>query len=230
MDDDFSFDFTFADTFSLDEGDELETGRTLNKPLLYARQAAKRRTIAAQKQENLARLMPALPPPDTDLIVLGSAEGRENARSGLIDSGAFDFGSFIPHGVKLLGNHAVTCYCSTWVLNRQHVEMFADLLDSGRLAALHVLSDPFLKRRHTSAVYGQLVNVIQSHPPSRLKLFPNHARILSMCDADGARFLSVQGSSNLTAVQRVENYHISTAPEVYHFYVTAFFERMLNGS
>ena len=95
------------------------------------------------------------------------------------------------------------------------------------LAALHVLSDPFLKRRHTSAVYGQLVTVIQAHPPSRIKLFENHAKILCLSDPDGSRFLSVQGSSNLTAVQRVENYHISSAPDVYRFYVEQFFERML---
>lgn len=228
MDDEFSFDFALSDTFSLaDDGDELETVRGLDKPLLFARQAAKRQTIAAQKQENLARLIPTLPPPDTDLIILGTAEGKESARTGLIDSGAFDFGSFIPHGVELLGNQGITCYASTWVLNRQHVEMFCDLLDSGRLAALYVLSDPFLKRRHTAAVYGQLVTVIQARPPSRIKLFPNHAKILAMCDPVQSRFLSVQGSSNLTAVQRVENYHVSSVPEVYHFYRTQFFERML---
>lgn len=210
----------------LADGYELETTRQLHRPLLYARRVEKRRTIAAQKAENLARLIPTLPPPDVDLIVLGAAEGRENARTGLIDSGAFDFGSFIPHGVELLGNEAVTCYCSTWVLNRQHVEMFTELLDTGRLAALHVLSDPFLKRRHTSAIYGQLVTLIQSRPGCRLKLFNNHAKILCLSDAAGARFLSVQGSSNLTAVQRVENYHVSSAPEVYQFYVSEFFEPM----
>lgn len=225
--DDFSFDFAFDTSSFDDDGDELETARTLDAPLLYARHAAKRQTIAAQKQENLARLMPTLPPPDTDLLILGTAEGKENVRTGLLDSGAFDFGSFIPHGVELLGGHGITCYCSTWVLNRQHVEMFTDLLDAGRLAALHVLSDPFLKRRHTSAVYGALVTTIQAHPPSRLKLFENHAKILCLAAPEGSRFLSVQGSSNLTSVQRVENYHVSTAPEVYHFYVEQFFLRIL---
>lgn len=203
----------------------------LENPLIHARQVHLRQTVRAEKEANLAQVVTALPPPDTELYIIGSAEGREHSRYGHILANAFDFGSFIGHCINLLLAETgqpggVTLYVSTWVLNRDTVQMFDDYLNDGRLSSLHVLADKFLKRRHIAAVYGQLVEVIQAHPGSRIRLNPNHCKIL--CLTVENRYVSITGSANLSAVARTEQYNLCTAPDVYRFYVDEFFEPLLS--
>lgn len=221
-----SFDW-LADDYSL------ETPDALNNPLVASRQVAKRRGIIAAKQENLAKVVTCLPPTDTDLFIIGSADGREHSRTGHITANAFDYGSFIPHCIDLLLTETgqpggITLYVSTWVLNRDTVQMFTDELDTNRLHSLHVLADKFLKRRHTAAVFAQLTEMIQAHPPSRIKLAPNHCKILCMSVA--GRYVTITGSANLSAVARTEQYNLTTAPEIYRFYTEQFFEPIFTGS
>lgn len=235
FDDDLNFDWldiddTLAegDSFDwLDEDYSLETSEALNSPAVYARRVARRRGIMADKEQNLAQIVTALPPDDTDLFIIGSAEGREHSRTGHITAGSFDYGSYVGHCINLLlaetgEGGGVVLYVSTWVMNRDTVLMFADNLRAGRLASLHVLADKFLKRRHTSAIYAQLVELIQAHPGSRIRLAPNHCKILCMSVA--GRYVSITGSANLSAVARTEQYNLSTAEAVYRFYVDQFFE------
>lgn len=218
----------------LDDDYRLEVaaqGVFMDDPLVHARQVQRRQTVMAEKEQNLAKVVTALPPMDTELYIIGSAEGREHSRSGHILANSFDFGSFVGHCVNLLldetgQRQGVTLYVSTWVLNRDTVLMFNDYLNDGRISALHVLADKFLKRRHTAAVYGQLVEVIQAHPPSRIRLAPNHCKILCMTVA--RRYVSITGSANLSAVARTEQYNLTTAPDVYRFYVNEFFEPIFN--
>lgn len=215
----------------LDEGYSLESPIALENPLIMARKVSRRKTVMAEKEQNLARIVTKLPPLDTDLFIIGAAEGKEHSRTGHILANAFDFGSFVGHCVNLLlaetgQRQGVTLYVSTWVLNRDTVLMFNDYLNDGRISALHVLADKFLKRRHTAAVYAQLVEVIQAHPPSRIRLAPNHCKILCMTVA--RRYVSITGSANLSAVARTEQYNLTTAPDVYRFYVNSFFEPIFN--
>lgn len=215
-----SFDWLGDDTPS-------ESPAALDDSIAHARRLSRRRMMIAEKEQNLARLVTELPPPDTDLYIVGNAEGREHSRTGHITANSFDFGSFVGHCVDLLLKDTVqaggvTLYVSTWVLNRDTVQMFADNLDAGRLANLHVLADKFLKRRHTAAVYAQLVEVIQAHPGSRILLAPNHCKILCMSVA--GRYVTITGSANLSAVARTEQYNLTTAPDVHQFFVERFFE------
>lgn len=209
----------------------LESPIALENPLIHARQVQRRQTVMAEKQQNLAALITSLPDPGTELYIIGSAEGREHSRTGHILANSFDFGSFVGHCIDLLLAETgqpggVTLYVSTWVLNRDTVTMFSDYLADGRLSSLHVLADKFLKRRHTAAVYAQLVEVIQAHPGSRIMLNPNHCKIL--CLSVGGRTVSITGSANLSAVARTEQYNLTTAPDVYRFYVEQFFEPLFN--
>lgn len=221
-----------SDSFAwLEDGYSIESPLALENPLIHERKVQRRQTVLAEKQQNLARIITALPPPDTELYIIGSAEGREHSRSGHILANSFDFGSFIGHVIDLLLAETgqpggVTLYVSTWVLNRDTVMMFDDYLNDGRLSSLHILADKFLKRRHTAAVYGHLVEVIQAHPGSRIKLNPNHCKILALTVA--GRTVSITGSANLSAVARTEQYNLTTAPDVYQFYVDQFFERLFS--
>lgn len=220
------------DAFAWLEDDyQIESPLALENPLIHARKVQRRQTVMAEKQQNLARIITALPPEDTELYIIGSAEGREHSRSGHILANSFDFGSFIGHVIDLLLAETgeaggVTLYVSTWVLNRDTVMMFDDYLNDGRLSSLHILADKFLKRRHTAAVYGHLVEVIQAHPGSRIKLNPNHCKILAL--TVGGRYVSITGSANLSAVARTEQYNMNTDPTTYFFYVEKFFERLLS--
>jgi hypothetical protein len=227
MNDDTSHTST-ADSFAwIDDDSAGETPNALDNSIIHTRQVSNRRTMIAEKEQNLARLVTELPPPDTDLYIVGNAEGREHSRTGHITAESFDFGSFVGVCIDLLLKDTrqaggVELYVSTWVLNRDTVQMFADNLDAGRLSGLHVIADKFLKRRHTAAVYAQLVEVIQTHPPSRILLAPNHCKILCMSVA--GRYVTITGSANLSAVARTEQYNLTTSPDIHDFFVTQFFE------
>jgi len=211
----------------LEDGYSLETPDALDNPLVASRKVAHRRGIIADKQQNLAKVVTCLPPTDTELYIIGSADGREHSRTGHITANSFDYGSFIPHVVDLLLTDTgqpggVVLYVSTWVMNRDTVLMFNDELGSKRLDSLHVLADKFLKRRHTAAVFAQLTEVIQAHPGSRIRLAPNHCKILCMSVA--GRYVTITGSANLSAVARTEQYNLTTDPAIHDFYVQQFFE------
>lgn len=217
-----------GDSFAwLDDEYSTETPNALDASISHTRKVSHRRTMIAEKEQNLAALITELPPPDCDLYIVGNADGREHSRSGHITANSFDFGSFVGVCIDMLLKDTgqaggVELYVSTWVLNRDTVQMFADNLEAGRLSGLHVIADKFLKRRHTSAVYAQLVETIQAHPPSRIILAPNHCKILCMSVA--GRCVTITGSANLSAVARTEQYILTTSPDVYAFFVRDFFE------
>lgn len=216
------------ENYDFDAPDPTMASEGLTTSLAFERKVNRRATLASLKKDNLAKLVPVLPSPDSDLHILGNGEGAETAR-GIIDSGKFDFGSFIPHLVGLMGNKDITCYCSTWVMNMAHVEMLLGMLQRGELATLSILTDPFFKRRHTSSIAAQLVSGLSAFGErGRILFFKNHAKILCLSNADQTAFVSVAGSSNLTSVQRVENYVLSTAEDVYRFYTVQFFEAMFS--
>lgn len=105
----------FSDNGDGDDQDgdgELETARTLERPLIRARKAKRREFVNGQKRQALNELIPTLPPPDTDLYIIGNGAGAEIKHG--INPLAFDFGTFIPHVVRMLGDRQCVGYISTW--------------------------------------------------------------------------------------------------------------------
>ena len=222
------FDFPdLPDLFGpLDDAPEYETVRQLAAPRRYARRVAKRVFINGLKKEALTELIPTLPPPDVDLYVMGNGSGAE-IRHGL-NPQAFDFGTFIPHLVDMLGAQGCTAYVSSWTMNENHIKSMGAMLDDGRLANLTVFSDPYFARR-TPANYAQLMTIVQKHAPrARYLSFKNHVKAICITSADAQRFVTVTGSANLSAQPRCEQYVLSTAPDVFQFFVDEFFEAMIN--
>lgn len=214
------FDFVFRDDNLPDPNAELETTRQLPTPRRMARRAAKREFINGLKRQALNELIPQLPPPDVDLYVIGNGAGAE-IRHG-INPLAFDFGTFIPHVVKWLGT-GCTAYVSTWTMNRNHALNLIEMLDDGRLARLTVLTDPYFKRRE-AAVCAELILGLQRYPGrTRFLAFKNHVKAICIANADATRFCTITGSANLSAQPRCENYVLTSAPEVYRFFVEHFF-------
>lgn len=219
------FDWLDGDVF----GDETEheTARQLSKPLLHARKAKRREFITGLKREALTELIGELPPPDTDLWIVSNGSGAEKKwHTGGIDVQAFDFGSFLPVLVKMLGDRDVIGYVSTWTMNAQHGKNMIAMLADGRLAALTVFTDPYFSRRE-AVVYAQLVTGLQRYPDrGRYLSFKNHVKSIALAAPDG-RTCVIVGSANLSAQPRCEGYVLSTAPDVYQFYRDEFFEAML---
>lgn len=206
---------------------ELETSRQLSRPKSHAKKAAKREFINGLKKQALTELIPSLPPPDVDLYVIGNGAGAEQ-RHGL-NPQAFDFGSFIPHLVEMLGGQGCTAYVSSWTMNENHVKNMGQMLNDGRLEYLTVCSDPYFQRR-TPSIYAQLVTAIQRHAPrARYLAFKNHVKVIALANADNTRFCTITGSANLSAQPRCEQYVLTTAPDVYRFFVDEFFGEMFNG-
>src|SRR5690606_32966382 len=126
-----------ADSFDwLDSGQPIEVEAVLTSPAIAAHRVEKRVTQMAAKEQNLAKLITSLPPPDTDLFIIGTADGREHSRSGHLTHGSFDFGSFVGVCIDLLlaetGAASAVLYVSTWVLNRDTVLMFKEGLEAKR--------------------------------------------------------------------------------------------------
>lgn len=211
----------------LTSGDELETARQLDRPKIHRHRIDRREFISGLKKEALDTLIPELPPPDVDLYVIGNGSGAE-IRHG-VNPLAFDFGSFLPHVVRMLGDQGCTAYVSSWTMSELHVKTMIEMLADGRLDRLTVFADPYFARR-TPAIYAQLVTGLAAYPGRGQYLaFKCHCKIIAIADHEAKRFCSISGSANLSAQPRTEQYVLTTSQDVFDFYRVEFFEAMLNG-
>ncbi len=139
---------------------------------------------------------------------------------------AFEFGHFIPVLVDMLGGNGCTAYVSTWTANRQHVLNMLQMLDTGALKTLAVMTDPYFKQRE-AAVCNTLITGLLSRG-QRFICFKNHVKAVALESADGLRTCCVLGSANLSSQPRSENFTVSTDRGLYDFLRNEFFEVMLN--
>lgn len=217
-------DWMFDDTPpAAHDAPDLETPRALKKPALHYRKEARRQFVSGLKREALNILIPQLPPPDTDLYVISNGSGAE-IRHG-INPLAFDFGSFVPHVVRMMGDRDCIGYISSWTMNRQHAKTMLEMLDDGRLSALTVITDPYFKRRE-AAIAAELITGLLARG-QRFIAFKNHCKVIAISDPAGNTCV-ITGSANLSAQPRTEQYVLTTAPDVYRFFVDEFFEAMFN--
>lgn len=214
----------------LEDQANLETTKTLHRPVIHARLESKRQFINGLKREALTALIPELPPPGTDLYVIGNGAGAEKRwRPGGTDQEAFDFGTFIPHLVGLMGGHGCVAYISTWTMNRNHALNMIDMLEDGRLSRLTVFTDPYFKRRE-AAVAAELIQGLDRYPGrGQFLAFKNHVKVIAVATADENMTCTVTGSANLSAQPRCEQYILTTAPDVYQFFKCDFFGAMMDG-
>jgi len=195
--------------------------RQLSRPLVHARRLAKRRMVNGLKKQALTALIPTLPDVDTDLYVIGNGAGAEIKHG--INPQAFDFGSFLPHIVTLLGDRDCTAYVSTWTMARNHALTMLEMLDDGRLSTLTVATDPYFRKRE-AAICAELVDGLQRRGQTFL-CWKNHVKAICIA-SPGGRYCTITGSANLSAQPRCEQYNLTTSPDVYQFFVSEFFEEM----
>lgn len=211
------------DMFGWDEDTpKLHTSEQLPNHIVFERKPEKRRFLAGERRQELSEIMPILPPSDTDLYIVATGRGKRLETGDIVQS--FGFGAFVDYIVRIMGGSCIV-YISTWSMNTDHALMLPELLDSGLIKELHMLCDPsLLTRKH--AIAATIMEGIARHEGSRFKSFKNHAKIMCIKDEKSENYCTITGSANLSGTPRAENYTVSTAPEMYHFFINQFFEAM----
>ena len=221
----FDFNFDFSDSGeAVGVEHVVETTEQLPVPKRYdRRKIEKREYINGLKKQALTELIKELPPPDTDLYIISNGSGGTFKQAG--DPLIFEFGHFIPVLVGMLGGRGCIAYVSTWTMARQHALNMLQMVDTGEIAHLAVMTDAYFLRRE-SAIANQLVTGLQARG-QRFIAFKNHTKALTISNAEGTRFVTVTGSANLSSQPRAENFNLTTDPGLHAFLRDEFFEVML---
>jgi len=155
------------------------------------------------QQETLAEAIPTPPAPGESIHA--------------ISNGKYDFATWIPQMVDWVGT-ADCLYCSTWTLSRPNADDIFALHDAGRIAKgqIHLLTGLYFKRRET-ATYNYLLDGLLKRG-GRYKAFRNHAKVLLIANNAQGFYLTVEGSANLNANPRLEQYCLTNDRKLYEFH------------
>lgn len=205
-----------------DDDRHLITQESLPSAVRYERKLARREMITALQKQALTELIKELPPPDTDLYIIGNGSGGTYGKRANPD--VFEFGHFIPVMIDMLGGKADALYISTWTMNRNHANNILSAYDAGKVTTIGILTDPYFITRE-SHFANALVDGLRKRG-QRLKAFKNHTKVIAIGAPSGC--VVVTGSANLSAQPRAENWILSTSPELYAWWRDSFFEVMLN--
>lgn len=187
-------DFTWIDSTK-----QLEKSTTLSESRIIKRQL-RLTTKNAMKCEIAADILRSLPQPGESWHIVGN--------------GSFDYYSFIPVIVDLLGGTNVVFHGSTWTMNRENVIDLLSLFDQGKISQIAMLTGLYFKRRESS-VYASLIEGLQERG-QRFMALENHAKVTLLQHADS--WIVMEGSANYTANPRIEQYCIINDQKLYDFH------------
>jgi hypothetical protein len=182
-----------------DDEVELQTP-AMPKRVNVLKREAKRQFINAMKKEEVEKFLTFLP--------------QEGETLHIVANGKFDFWSFIPVIIELMGGKTAAFYGSTWTLNRENCHEMLKLYDEGKVSGLNILTGLYFKQRE-SAVYATLLNGILDRR-QRYKCLENHAKVALL--SNGTDYITIEGSANFTANPRVEQYAISNGRDLHDFH------------
>lgn len=179
------------------ETDHMPAGRK------HTRISPRRRFERVRQKESLLDIIPEPPGPGESIHIIGTGE--------------YDFWTFVPQMIDWIG-YAAHLTCSTWTLNRQNAIEFLELWDAGKIGMADFLTGLYFKRRET-AVYTMLLEGIRARG-GRYRAFRNHAKVLLLENPDRDAWITVEGSANLTANPRLEQYVMTNDRALYDFHRT----------
>lgn len=175
-----------------------ETTETISPRMKRA--ALKRERITALKQEKAEQFVTALP--------------QQGESFHIVSNGSFDYFTFVPIVIDLLGGHTVNFYGSTWTMSRGNVIDLFDLFDTSKIGTLSILTGIYFKRRESS-VYATLYHGIQQRK-QRYRALENHAKIMLFNHHDN--YIVIEGSANFTANPRIEQSTIINDKALWQFH------------
>ncbi len=175
-----------------------ETTETISTRILKHQE--RELTKVAMKRELASEIITELPPPGMAYHI--------------VSNGSFDYWTFVPIIIDLLGGHSNEGWFSTWTLNRLNCAELFDLYDRRKLLSINFLTGTYFKRRET-AVYAKLITGCQERG-QRYKALENHAKISRLTFGDD--YIVMEGSANFTANPRIEQNTITNSKALYEFH------------
>ena len=115
-------------------------------------------------------------------------------------------------------------YVSTWTTNRTNTKNMFELWDAGKIGVADWCVGLYFKRREAN-VYSMLLEGLVKRG-GRLKAFETHAKVLLLNNKKRRAWYCIEGSANMTANPRLENYVIVNDKSLWEFHKT-WFEEML---
>lgn len=134
-----------------------------------------------------------------------------------VSNGKYDFATWIPQIVEWVGT-ADCLWCSTWTLSRPNADDIFTLHDEGKIrpGQLHFLTGLYFKRRDT-ATYNYLLDGLLRRG-GRYKAFENHCKVLLIANEKKDAWFTVEGSANLNANPRFEQYVLVNDRQLFEFH------------
>lgn len=175
----------------VNDGDPMETDMPGGRAY---RRAGKRRQLRMLQAEHLRESMPTPPEPGESVHIVSNAK--------------HDFATWIPVMIDWAG--AVDfLYVSTWTLSRENAQEIFAIHDDEKISRgqLHFVTGLYFKRRET-ATYNMLLQGLTQRG-GRFRAFENHCKVLLMASAERGMFITVEGSANLNANPRFEQYVVT---------------------
>lgn len=185
-----------------------ETSDTITSRMKRAE--LKRTRVNALKKEHASEFLSELPKADESYHI--------------VSNGSFDYFTFVPIIINLLGGYTVHFYGSTWTMNRGNVIDLLGMFDKGRIGSLSILTGVYFKRRE-SAVYATLFNGL-SERKQRYKSLANHAKVMLFNHKDN--YIVIEGSANFTANPRIEQTTVINSKELWLFH-RGWMDEIFNG-
>jgi hypothetical protein len=199
--DDFGLDGIFGDDF-------VET--TQNVSARAIRLDAKRSTLRVTQKENLRDVIQTPP--------------RHGEQIHVVSANKFDFWTWVPVMTDWIGK-ADRLYVSTWTTNRVNTRNMFELWDAGKIGTSDWLVGLYFKRRETN-VYAMLLEGLAKRG-GRIRAFETHAKVVLLNNKRRNTWLTIEGSANMTANPRLEQYVITNDKRLWTFHQT-WFEEMLD--
>lgn len=182
------------------QSDPLETEH-MPGPRAHHMISPRRRFERIRQKQNLREVIPEPPAKGESIHAIGT--------------GLYDFWTFVPQFIEWIG-HTARLTCSTWTLSRPNAVELFEIWDTGRIGTADFITGLYFKRRET-AVYTMLLEGIRARG-GRYRAFKNHAKILLLENPDRDAWIVVEGSANLTANPRLENYVITNDRGLHAFH------------
>ena len=194
----------------IDNEQPLETVTQLSESLIHKRRALKREMVRIEKRAHAEAFL-------TELVDIGDTWH-------VISNAKYDFWTWIPVYIKLLGGHIDQLYGSTWTMSRVNVEELFIHFDAKQIDTVAILTGTYFKRRET-AVFATLLEGLQQRQ-QRYKAFENHTKVLLM--SSDPHYITIEGSANFTSNPRLEQYTMTNDKALFEFH-QGWMEEMLHG-
>lgn len=120
-------------------------------------------------------------------------------------------------------------YCATWTANFQSVREFFELWDAGKVRSTAGFCLGTYFKRREPVVYTKLAEGLAKRG-GWIKAFETHCKVVLLNSPERDVYLTIEGSANLTANPRLEQYVVSNDRALWEFRRAWFLEvRELKG-